>query len=435
MSHTTLMTVDDELTPEEIRKLYRPRIIDSAVERYLSIFGGVRIEGPKWSGKSWTGIRHSRSEIFLSKEENKRYATLDPEGALSGDRPRLIDEWQEVTKLWDIARLKIDFSLNNGLYIFTGSTVPPETAVSHSGAGRLASLRMHTLSLYESGDSNGVVSLSDLFNGIQINTIRSLLDYPKIINLICRGGWPKAVGMKETDALEISRAYIRTVSTSDISKVDGKKRDSELTTKLLWSLARNTASPASINTLAKDISEKGEQPSSPTVIDYIGALKKLFMVEEQKGWGPNLRSASRIQSSPRRHLTDPSLAAALLCGGPGELKQDPNTAGFLFESLCYRDLCVYAASISGEIYYYRDDDGLEVDFIIQLSDGRWGMAEAKMGYDEFDKAARNMMKVKNKMISAGAREPSVMMILNVTGGVARRREDDIVEVPIDCLGP
>jgi len=429
------MIEDDELTPEEIRKLYRPRIVDSMVERYLSIFGGILIEGPKWSGKTWTGIRHSKSEIFLSKEANKRYAILDPEGALSGERPRLIDEWQTVSKLWDTARLKIDFSVNNGLYIFTGSTVPPEETVTHSGTGRFDSLRMRTLSLYESGDSNGKISLSELFNGNRIGTVRSSLDYPKIINLICRGGWPKAKEMKETDALEIPRAYIKMISTSDISKVDGRKRDEILTKKLLISLARNTATPASINTLAKDISERGEQPSSPTVVDYLGALKKLFMVEEQRGWNPNLRSVTRIQSSPRRHLTDPSIAAALLCGGPGELKQDPNTAGFLFESLCYRDLCVYAAPLGGEIYYYRDDEGLEVDFIIQLSDGRWGMAEAKMGYDEFDKAARNMLKVRNKMISAGARAPSVMMILNVTGGVAVKREDGIVEVPIDCLGP
>jgi len=429
------MTMDDELTPEEIRKLYRPRIVDSTVERYISIFGGILIEGPKWSGKSWTGIRHSKSEIFLSKEENRKYAILDPEGALKGERPRLIDEWQQVTKLWDTARLKIDFSVNNGLYIFTGSTVPPETAVSHSGVGRFASLRMRTLSLYESGDSNGKISLSNMFDGNEINTVRSSLDYPEIIDLICRGGWPKAIGMKENVAIEIPRMYIKILSSSDISKVDGKKRNEELTRRLLLSLARNTATPASVNTLAKDISARGEQPSSATIIDYLGALKKLFMVEEQGGWDPNLRSVTRIQSSPRRHLTDPSLAAALLCGGPGELKQDPNTAGFLFESLCYRDLCVYAAPLGGEIYYYRDDDGLEVDFIIQLSDGRWGMAEAKMGYDEFDKAARNMIKVKNKMISAGAREPSVMMILNVTGGVAVKREDGIIEVPIDCLGP
>jgi predicted AAA+ superfamily ATPase len=294
---------------------------------------------------------------------------------------------------------------------------------------------MRTLSLYESGDSDGHVSLSKLFNGIKPEGTLSSLDYSKAVNLICRGGWPKAVGMDDTRAHEIPRSYVKMTLENDISKVDGRKRNSALAKKLLWSIARNTATSASIKTLADDIGEKGRRPSDPTVESYLGALKKLYLVEEQSGWDPNIRSKVRIQSSPRRHLTDPSIAAHLLCGGPGELRQDPNTAGFLFESMCHRDLCVYASAIGGEVFYYRDDDGLEVDFVIQLSDGRWGMAEAKLGTYEFEKAARNLLKVKEKMITAGSREPSFMIILNATGGVVHTGPDGITEVPMDRFGP
>jgi predicted AAA+ superfamily ATPase len=371
----------------------------------------------------------------LAKKETKRLAQLEPDAVLKGEYPMLVDEWQEVPALWDIARLNIDFSARKGLYLFTGSTVPPQTSVSHTGTGRFVRLRMRTLSLCESGDSSGRISLSDLFNGVKTETVRSSLDYSKMIRLICRGGWPGSTGMNEDDALEVPRAYIDMVSNNDASAVDGKRRSPALTEKLMWSLARNTAASASVNLLTKDVNERGKSVSEATINNYLSALKKLFLVEEQWGWSPNLRSATRIQSSPRRHLTDPSLAAALLCGGPEELRQDPNTAGFLFESLCYRDLCVYASALGGEVFYYRDDDGAEVDFIIQLRDGRWGMAEAKMGVYEFEKATHNMSKVRKKMIATGAKEPSFMIILNVTGGIAAEREDGIIEVPIDCLGP
>lgn len=429
------MTDGNELTVEDIRQMYRPRIIDSEVKRSLSIFGGVLIAGPKWCGKSWTGIYHSKSEIFLAKGETKRLALLDPEGILKGEYPMLVDEWQEVPNLWDIARLNVDFSKHKGLYLFTGSTLPPKKSVSHTGIGRFARLRMRTLSLYESGDSSGKVSLSNLFNGVKTETTKSRLDYSGAIRLICRGGWPGAMNMDDNYALEIPAAYIEMVSNNDASLVDGKRRNPILVEKLLWSLARNTATSASINVLANDMAERGRRPSDATVTNYLGAIKKLFLVEEQHGWSPRLRSAARIQSSPRRHLTDPSLAAALLCNGQGELRQDPNTAGFLFESMCYRDLCIYASALGGEVCYYRDSDGTEVDFIIQLKDGRWGAAEAKMGTYEFEKAMCNLLKVKNKMVNGGVREPSFLMILNATGGIAVEREDGILEVPIDCLGP
>lgn len=429
------MVHSDELTPNDIRQLYRPRIIDSKVERSLSVFGGVLIDGPKWCGKSWTGVYHSKSEVLLTDKETKRLVLLDPKGTLKGEYPILVDEWQEVPELWDIARLNVDFSKQKGLYLFTGSTKPPEKAVSHTGTGRFVRLRMHTMSLYESGDSNGEISLSNLFNGIKPETTRSSLDYSGAVRLIYRGGWPGAMGLDDDLASDIPKAYIDMIANNDASKVDGRKRNPIWVEKLLWSLARNTATSASINVLAKDMTEKGKAPSDVTVNDYLGALKKLFLVDEQRGWSPNLRSATRIQSSPHRHLTDPSLAAALLCNGPGELRQDPSTAGFLFESMCYRDLCVYASALGGEVCYYRDNNDLEIDFIIQLKDGRWGAAEAKMGTYEFEKATYNLMRFKNKMVAGGVREPSFLMILNANGKIAIKREDGIVEVPIDCLGP
>ncbi|MDR1954864.1 MAG: DUF4143 domain-containing protein [Candidatus Methanoplasma sp.] len=429
------MIDENKLTIDNIRELYRPRIIDSAIERSLSTFGGVQVVGPKWCGKSWSGIYHSRSSIFLNDEDTKRAALLEPKAILQGEYPMLVDEWQEAPKLWDIARLNIDFSAKKGLYIFTGSTTPPENSTAHSGVGRFVPLKMHTMSLYESGDSTGSISLAELFKGSSIESVRSQTDYYKTVKMICRGGWPGAIGIDENRIMDIPKAYIEKVSKNDASKVDGKKKNSDLVKRLIRSLARNTATTASIDVMAKDISGRGNPPSNNTVITYLEALKGLFMVEEQRGWSPNLRSTVRTQSSPRRHLTDPSLAAAALCGGPGELRQDPKTAGFLFESMCYRDLCIYTSAIGGEVFYYRDSNGLEVDFIIQLDDGRWGAIEAKLGTYEFEKATHNLFRMRDKIVAGGVREPSFMMILNATGGIAVKREDGVIEVPIDCLGP
>jgi len=429
------MIDEKKLSAEDIRKQYRPRLIDARIEKLLSIFGGIQIVGPKWCGKSWTGTYHSESVINLGEEEVKRRALLEPRDLLRGEYPMLVDEWQVVPNLMDVARLNIDFSARKGMYIFAGSTTPPKGSVMHSGAGRFARIKMHTMSLFESGDSSGKVSLSDLFDGDYAGTVSSSLDYYKAVCLICRGGWPGSIGEEEEDALKKPKAYIDMISGDDALPIDGKRRNKALIGKLMLSLARNTSTPASMKTLANDMAEGGKAPSEPTVTDYLDALKKIFLVEEQHGWRPNLRSATRLQSSPRRHLADPSLAAALLCNGPGELRQDPNTAGFLFESMCYRDLCIYASALGGEVFYYKEENGLEADFIIQLKDGRWGAAEAKMGVYEFEKSAKNLLKVKEKMVAGGLREPSFLMILNVTGGVAHIREDGVVEVPIDCFGP
>jgi predicted AAA+ superfamily ATPase len=346
-----------------------------------------------------------------------------------------VDEWQDVPKLWDLARRNIDLGNKKGMYIFTGSSVPPFGKTYHTGIGRFARLRMRPMSLYESGNSNGAVKLSELFDtGKAVNALSSM-NYPKILNLICRGGWPGSLELDDTRAIDTSYDYIDSVITMDTSRVDGKKRSNTIMELILGSLARNNATSVSIPTITADISGTGGKISDQTARSYIDVLKKLFVIEEQDAWHPSIRSRTRIRTSPVRHFSDPSLAAATLGARPDVLMKDLRTAGFLFESLCYRDLSVYASAIGGRVFHYRDDSDLEVDMVIQLDDGRWGAAEVKLGTFDFDKAASNLIRMKNKMVASGAAEPSFLMTLNATGGGSYMRPDGIAEVPIDCLGP
>ena len=420
---------------DDIRNHYRPRVIDPLIKKKLSAFGGVEITGPKSCGKSWTGVIHSKSFMFLGEEGVNRSVELNPQSALNGEYPHLVDEWQDVPKLWDIARRNIDFENKKGMYVFTGSTVTPFEKTFHTGIGRITRLQMRTMSLFESGDSNGAVSLSNLFDTGKTEVAGSGLDYRKIVNLICRGGWPGALGTDDETAIERSYDYIRSLKEMDTTRVDGKRRSSTTMEHVLRSLARNNATSASISTIVADIRGAGGDVSEQTVRSYIDVLKKLFVIEEQGAWHPHVRSKSRIRKMGVRHFTDPSLAAAAMGASPNILLKDVKTAGFLFESLCYRDLSVYSSAMKGRVFHYRDGADLEVDEIIQLEDGRWGAAEVKLGTFEFEKAASNLTRMRNKMVEAGAEEPSFLMILNATGGVAHTRPDGIVEVPIDCLRP
>jgi predicted AAA+ superfamily ATPase len=291
------------------------------------------------------------------------------------------------------------------------------------------------MSLYESGNSNGAVSLSELFDTGKAANALSTMNYPKIVDLICRGGWPGALELDDAAATGTSYDYIESVIAMDTSKVDGKRRNNVTMELVLRSLARNNATSAGIPTITADIREAGGNTSEQTVRSYIEVLKKLFVIEEQGAWHPSIRSKTRIRTSPVRHFTDPSLAAAALGARPNILLKDPRTAGFLFETLCYRDLSIYVSAIGGRVFHYRDDSDLEVDMVIQLDDGRWGAAEVKLGTFEFDKAASNLMRMKNKMVASGAAEPSFLMTVNATGGGACTRPDGVAEVPIDCLGP
>ena len=418
-----------------MRTLYRPRVIDNIISKELSAFGGILITGPRSCGKSWTGFNHSRSATFLGYEDVANLASLEPQSALEGEFPHLVDEWQDVPKLWDHARMNIDMGHRKGMYIFTGSSAPPLEKTRHTGIGRFSTIEMRTMSLFESGDSSGAAKLSDIFNTGRTEVIRSNTDYRKMIDLICRGGWPGALGLDDEAMMRIPYQYIKSITNMDTSRVDGKNRSRTTMETVLKSLARNNATLAGDSKLAADILSSGTSISEPTIRSYLDVLKKLYIIEEQSAWHPSLRSRTRIRTTPKKHFTDPSLAAAALGASRDILHKDIKTAGFLFESLCYRDMSIYASAIDGRVFHYRDDSDLEVDQIIQLNDGRWGAAEVKIGTYDFEKAAENLIRLKEKMVGANVREPSFLMILNVAGVAAHTRPDGVIEMPIDCLGP
>lgn len=430
------MKDSDEMNEEDVRKIYIPRIVDPKIEEMLGLFGAVQILGCKWCGKSWTGLVHSRSSLFVGRPKNRMFAETDPEVALKGEEPRLIDEWQDVPALWDAARYNIDFSKKKGRYIFTGSVTPPEGSVKHSGAGRFAPIKMRPMSLFESGDSNGAVSLSKLFQGERPASSESRIGYEKIVKLICRGGWPAGLGVDDEKAIHIPAEYVEMIVNFDFSKVDGVKRDPATVRRVLRSLARNNATEARISVLANDVQDADIPMSAITAGEYLDVLKKIFIIEEQEPWLPEIRSSTRLRKSPKRHFADPSIAAAALRIGPDAVLNDVRTAGFLFESLCYRDLCIYSAPFMGNVCYYRDNDDLEVDMIIEAYDGKWGAAEIKLGYSKIDEAAANLIRMKNKVVARGAAEPAFLMVICATAMSSYvRREDGVYVVPIDCLGP
>ena len=413
---------------------YRPRIIDRELDETLETFGGVLITGPKMCGKTWTGMQHSASSVFMDEGDTLDKARVSPELVLEGEHPRLIDEWQLEPRLWDKARRIIDREHKRGRFIFTGSAVPGgETA--HSGTGRFVHLEMRPMSLYESGDSNGVVSLSGLFEGKKIKTSPSRMDYKQAVFLICRGGWPASLWIKKSSALTLPRGYLEMIIETDLSRLDRIERNPDKVLLLLRSLARNSAATAGISVILGDIQqhEVNSLISADSIANYINALKRIFVVDEQRAWLPSLRSKTRIRTSPKRHFVDPSLAAAALDASPELLVQDPKTAGFLFESLCYRDLTIYARAIKGTVYHYLDEKGLELDAIIQLKNGNWAAVEVKLGTYEFNAAAENLFKLQKKM-ETQVRPPVFLMILTASGGAAYTRPDGIHVVPLDCLG-
>ncbi|MDR3247338.1 MAG: DUF4143 domain-containing protein [Treponema sp.] len=418
---------------------YRPRIMDGLLKEQLKAFGGVLLTGPKMCGKTWTGINHAGSSVFIDEDNNVQRAELSPELVLTGDPPLLVDEWQLVPRLWDKARRIIDKAHTSGLFIFTGSAVPA-TGTAHTGTGRFVHLQMRPMSLFESGDSNGAVSLEALFRGEKIKPCASSLDFKKAVYLICRGGWPAGLWVDEKAALSLPRGYLQMIVESDISRVDGVSRNPARVALLLRSLARNTATMAGSSVLYRDIGEHEEKAalSSESIDSYLNALRQIFVIDEQLAWQPSLRSKTRIRTSPKRHFIDPSLAAAALGASPEMLLQDPRTTGFLFESLCYRDLQVYSQAFHGKVYHYRDEKDLEADAIIQRDDGAWAAVEVKLGDSEFDSAAKNLLKLKQKiqpLADDSDRGCAFLMILTSSGGVAYTREDGVHVVPVDCLGP
>ena len=423
-----------------MKREYLTRIVDKELEIALESSGAVLIEGPKWCGKTRTAEEQASSVLYLQDiGKRKQYLHMletDPAVLLEGDTPRLIDEWQDAPILWDGVRFIVDQRGEWGQFILTGSSTPKDDEDEderpmHSGAGRFSKIMMRTMSLYESLESNGTVSLSSIFNGNGVRG-KSELTIDRLAFALCRGGWPVSIGKKDVAALRQPKNYVKIVTDSDISRVDGVKKDPVRVGKLLHSIARNISTEAKLSTLQKDVDGDTNTASRPTLMSYMNALERIFMIEDLPAWSPSMRSKATLRNSPKRHFCDPSVAACVLGASPKRLMDEFNTFGLLFESLCVRDLRVYAQPIDGKVFHYRDSDDLEVDAIIQLSDGRWGAAEIKLGANEIEKGVENLIKLKKKIDIDMMGEPSFMMILTGTDE-AYKRKDGILIVPIGCL--
>ena len=419
---------------------YKNRIVDEILQKKLMGKGAVLIQGPKWCGKTTTAEQISKSILYMSKpdekEQNIIMAEINPNLLLKGEVPRLIDEWQIAPKLWDAIRYEVDHRNAEGQFILTGSSVPAKMDdVTHSGTGRFAFVLMRPMSLYESGESTGQVSLKELFNGTKNIECINNLDIEDVAYLICRGGWPRSIFMEEEIALEQAFDYYDAVVNRDISEADGISRNPERVKNLMRAYARNMGTQASNDTLKSDIIVNDSNSlDTDTVLSYINALKKIFVVEEVPAWNPNLRSKTAIRKSDTRYFIDPSIAVAALGIGPKDLLNDLNTFGLLFETLCIRDLRVYSESIKGKVYHYRDSSDLECDAVIHLRDGSYGLIEIKLGGDKLiNEGAGTLKKLESRIDITKMKNPSFLLVLTATGKYAYRREDGVYVVPIGCL--
>lgn len=424
---------------------YQKRIIDEALLKQTKIAGAILVRGPKWCGKTTTCRQIAKSYIELQDEDIDeinsnalQLAQLKPTLLLEGEKPRLIDEWQLAPNIWNSIRHSVDESGKKGQYILTGSSTPNEKNNSklHSGAGRFAFLDMKTMSLFESGDSNGKVSLTEIVNGNRnFDGITSDLTYERTAFLICRGGWPDIFNFEsDEDSLEISKNYITAVCESDISKIDGTYRDARLTRLILQSYARLDSSIESNQTLIKDVKANNNNVSDRTINEYLSILKKLYIIDEIPAWNPNIRSKTAIRTTPKKSLTDPSLATALLGISPKELALDPNTYGLLFENLVDRDLSVYINSIGGTLSHYRDRYGLECDEVAHFDNGKYGLIETKIGSEKsIEEAEKHLLEIK-KLIEGNdkLRNPDFLMIITNTK-MAYTTANGILVIPIGCL--
>ena len=420
---------------------YKPRIIDTKVEEYLSAFGAVCIEGPKWCGKTWTSAQHSKSEIYIGDPannfQNRQLAELSPELVLTGEAPRLIDEWQEVPPLWDAVRYKVDQTAEKGQFILTGSATPNHKGVLHSGAGRIAKLRMRPMSLYESGDSNGQVSLEKLCHGEITTAMTGEVDLTKLIELIIRGGWPGSLGLPLKQAMLLPAEYLNAVIDDDVYRIDGIRRDTQKMRLLLRSLARNESTTVTNRTLMRDIKAVDDEDiDGETVSAYLDIFKRLFISDNQPPFAAGIRSSVRIKQAEKRHFSDPSLACALLRATPAGLIGDLETLGFLFEALCERDLRIYAESFDANLYHYQDYQNQEIDAVIELADGQWCAFEIKLGANQIDTAAENLLKIKRQIEEdSRGKPPAVLCVLCGMSNAAYRRADGVFVVPITALKP
>jgi uncharacterized protein len=415
---------------------YQARVVDGELRQRLRTSGAVLVEGPKACGKTETGRQVAASEVLLDVDQGARAAVaVDPNLVLAGGTPRLIDEWQVEPRIWNHVRRAVDERKEPGQFILAGSAVPADDATRHSGAGRISRLRMRPMSLFESGLSNGSISLRDLLEGGRAKSGDSGVALADLAEAIARGGWPALQELPVEAAMENIADYLEDVCRTDINRVDGVHRDPTRVRRLLRSLARNVATHVAMTTLAADTTENGEDPlKKHTVGAYLSALRRLFVVEDQPPWEPHLRSRSILRKSPKRHFVDPSLAASALGADPPALLRDLNLLGFLFESLVVRDLRIYSQAGRGQVRQFLDNKGLEVDAIIE-SDGRWGAFEVKLGGEApIEEAAANLLKFAGEVDTNRSGEPSALGVI-VAGGYGYAREDGVQVVPITALGP
>lgn len=417
---------------------YRPRIIDQTVKRYLSVFGAVVIEGPKWCGKTWTSSFHCQSEFLLGDTadgfQNRRLAELNPSLILQGETPRLIDEWQEVPAVWDAVRYEVDRRGEKGQFILTGSSTPIKKGVLHSGTGRIARLKMRTMSLFESGESSGIVSLKSLCDGQLEPTLTEKVDLYQIAKLIIRGGWPGNINAKMDDISLIPAAYLESILEDDSREIDGVIYRIDKMRLLLKSLARNESTTATNKKLLDDIKDNDDTTIDiNTIATYLSVFERLFLIDNLPAFSTNIRSRIRVKQAPKRHFCDPSLPSALLNVTPEKLIGDLNTFGLLFESLCYRDLKIYAQSFNAQVYHYHDYNDDEIDAIIELEDGRWCAFEIKLGANQVDQAAAKLIKIQDKITRNGGIAPAILGIICGLSNAAYRRPDGVFVVPITAL--
>lgn len=423
-------------------KEYKNRIADQILADKLEAMGAVLIEGPKYCGKTTLATQQAKSILYMAdpetKSQNLAMAQTNIKRLLQGETPRLIDEWQLAPQFWDAVRNEVDKRDEDGQFMLTGSAVPPkQDEISHSGTGRMSWLKLRTMSLWESGDSSGDVSLGALFKNADSVDGASKIDIDQLAFLTCRGGWPKATLKKSKKAALLqAKEYYEAVYRYDISRVDDVERDPELTKRLMRSYSRNQGSQASAGTILADIrANESDELSENTIYSYIKALKKIFVIEDSLAWNPNLRSKTAIRTSDTRYFIDPSIATAALGLGPDDLINDLNTFGLFFETLCVRDLRVYADALGGTVYHYRDKSNLECDAVVHLENGSYGLIEIKLGGDTLIKeGAENLQLLANKLDTTKMKKPSFLMVLTGVGDYAYKRpEDGVLVVPIGCL--
>jgi len=417
-----------------VNRKYLSRIVDRTLDAKLRYMGAVVIEGPKWCGKSWTAAQKAASALYMQdpdmRESNMGFARTAPSVLLKGDTPRLIDEWQTSPVLWDAVRHAVDMRGEPGQFILTGSAVPADDAVMHTGTGRIARMRMRPMSLFESLESNGGVSLADLFKSADIEGTSSL-KIEDLAFVMTRGGWPASIGDKE-NAMNYVKDYVDTVVNQDVSRVDGVERNPDRVHSLMKALARNISTSAKLKTIMDDVTNDGRTISEKTLTSYLNALSRIFVTEDLPAWSPAMRSKTVLRTAPKRHFVDPSIAATLLNASPKSLLNDFSTFGLLFESTAIRDLRVYAQANDGKVFHYRDRNDLEADAVIHLSDGRWGAIEVKMGSKGIESGVENLKKIRDKVNTEKMMEPSFLMVLTA-GEYAYRRDDGVYIVPIGCL--